>query len=54
MGILNTASGNSVWRGYDYYKEGSVLSCEQIGETIFAGRVQGKNVYSVAIDFLHI
>lgn len=54
MGILNTASGNSVWRGYDYYKEGRVLSCEQIGETIFAGRVQGKNVYSVAIDFLHI
>lgn len=54
MGILNAASGNSVWKGYDYYTEGRVLYCEQIGETMFAGRVQGKNVYSVAIDFLHI
>ena len=25
MGLLDLASGASVWRGYEYYKDGSVL-----------------------------
>ena len=28
MGILDIASGNSIWRGYNYYEEKKVLSFE--------------------------
>lgn len=30
MGLLECASGPSVWRGYDYYKKKKVVSLEEI------------------------
>ena len=53
MGLLDLASYNSFCRGYDYYREGKVLSCEQTGELAFSGEVKGGGVYRVNIDVLH-
>ena len=53
MGILSVASGNSVWRGYDYFKDSCVLSCVQTGETEFFGKVRGAKIYDVKIDYKH-
>ena len=54
MSILTAASGRSVWRGYDYYKENKVVSCEQTDKTQFTGKVQGHETYSVTIDYAHL
>ena len=32
MGIINVASGNSIWRGLDYYKENKVKSYKKIND----------------------
>lgn len=53
MGILSVASGDSVWRGYDYFKDGCVLGCVQTGETEFSGKVRGTKIYDVKIDYRH-
>ena len=55
MGLLDIASGNSFWRGYDYYKGGKVISCTQTGEYRYEGDVAGSgdNVYAVMIDIEH-
>lgn len=53
MGLLNGASGDSVWNGYNYYDKGRVLSCEQTAEDEFSGQVQGEKTYSVKINFQH-
>ncbi len=53
MGILSVASGDSVWRGYAYFKDDRVLSCVQTGETEFSGKVRGAKVYDVKIDYQH-
>ena len=53
MSFTDSASGNSLWRGYDYYGKGAVLTCEQTAETEFSGQVRGEKVYSVRIDFSH-
>lgn len=53
MGILSVASGNSVWRGYDCYRDCKVVSCVQTGETQFSGEVRGQKLYSVKIDYKH-
>ncbi len=42
MGLLECASGASVWRGYDYFKEKKVISIEEIEEGIFAAKVSGS------------
>ena len=53
--LLNIASGNSFWRGIDYYKEGKVLECNVISKNEITGKVSGsgKNVYDVCIDTEH-
>ncbi len=38
MGILDSASSQSVSRGYDYYKEGRVVLCQQISNYEFMGK----------------
>ena len=41
MGLLECASGTSVWRGYDYFKEKKVVSIEEIGNNIYSATVVG-------------
>lgn len=55
MGLLDCASGNSIWRGYDYYKEEKVTDIEQIGQERFAAKVCGSsgNPYSVELLLDH-
>lgn len=55
MGLLEIASGNSFWRGYDYYKNGNVKSHRQIDEYRYEGEIKGseKSIYSVMIDAEH-
>lgn len=55
MGLLEIASNNSFWRGYDYYKNGNVKSYRQIGEYRYEGEVGGSenSIYSVMIDVEH-
>ena len=53
MCILSVVSGNSMWRGLDYFRNGRVISCIQTGETEFCGRVRGSKNYEVKIDYSH-
>ena len=55
MGLLEIASGNSFWRGYDYFKESRVKSYRKMGPNLYEGSVEGSEgtVYSVAIDLDH-
>ena len=53
MGLIEVASGTSVWRGMDYYKEKRVLSWEQTGEEQYEGAVKGESVYHVHLDIQH-
>lgn len=55
MGILEVASGNSVWRGYDYFEEKKVISFEKISKTLFKGVVSGSSneIYDVTLDVAH-
>lgn len=41
MSILNSASNRTVYRGYDYYKEGNVISHIQLSDFEYEGEVQG-------------
>lgn len=55
MSILNSASSRSVYRGYDYYKEGNVISNTQLSDFEYEGEVQGTNKtpYHVIINTKH-
>ena len=55
MGLLECASGASVWRGYDYFKEKKVVSLEEIGENIYSATVAGSSseLYSVELHIDH-
>lgn len=55
MSLLTCASGNSVYRGYDYYNIGRVIFYEDIGEGQFKGVVAGSTdgPYEVFIDVHH-
>ena len=55
MGLLEIASGNSFWRGYEYYKAGNVLNCNKLEEFVYKGTVAGNaNIpYEVTIDISH-
>lgn len=55
MGLIEIASGNSVWRGMDYYENKKVLSCNKMDENVYEGMVQGndRKCYTVHIDKLH-
>lgn len=49
MGLIEMASGNSVWRGMDYYERKMVCSWKKSGEETYDGVVSGSegNKYSV-------
>ena len=55
MGLLEIASNNSFWRGYDYYENGNVKSHRRIDEYRYAGEVEGSenNICSVTIVVKH-
>ena len=55
MSVLNSSSSRSVYRGYDYYKEGNVISHTQLSDFEYEGEVQGTNKtpYHVAINTKH-
>lgn len=55
MGLLELASGASLWRGYDYFEGKKVLSFRQTGEGCYEGEVAGsrKTPYSVSIRLAH-
>lgn len=55
MGLLECASGASIWRGYDYFEEKKVLSIDEIDPGIFSATVSGSshNAYSVELHMKH-
>lgn len=55
MGLLELASGNSLWRGYDYFEEKKVLAYRQTNDGCYEGEVSGsrKKPYTVAINLAH-
>ena len=52
MSLLTTASGKSVYRGYEYFLENKVLSCNQINDFEYEGMVKGTapNPYPVHLN----
>lgn len=55
MGLINIASGNSTWRGLDYYKENKVCDYKKINDSEYEGVVNGSNgkKYNVFMDIEH-
>lgn len=53
MGILECASGASVWCGYEYYEEKKVVSLEEIEENIFSAKVSGNSSAPYSVE-LHV
>lgn len=55
MGLLECASGASVWRGYDYYKEKRVRDLTETDELCYKASVAGtaSEPYHVEIDVKH-
>ena len=55
MGVIECASGNSLWRGYDYCKEKRVKQLKEIGNRIYSATVMGRanNLYSVELNLDH-
>ena len=53
MGLLECASGASVCRGYDYFKEKKVISIEKVEDDVFASMVLGSANEPYAVE-LHI
>lgn len=55
MGLMNMASGASLWRGYEYYQDKKVQAIEPINESQFHGSVAGSQTqpYDVLIDIEH-
>lgn len=55
MGLLGLASGDSLWRGYDYFKEKKVSQLQKNGDSSFSALVIGtrKAPYDVEIDVEH-
>lgn len=55
MGLLECASSNSVYRGYDYYNCDKVISFQNISDGVYNGIVEGSNgkLYEVYIDTNH-
>ena len=55
MGLIEIASGNSVWRGLDYYNDKKVISWQKSSSEEYDGIVAGSNgkKYTVRIDKAH-
>ena len=55
MGLIEIASGNSVWRGMDYYENKKVVSWKKTDEHTYSGTVAGSsgNTYTVSVNTEH-
>lgn len=55
MGLLDLASGKSVYRGYEYYVNNRVLFCEKITDNQYLGSVEGTadEPYEAFVDIVH-
>ena len=55
MGLIDVASGNSIWRGLDYSKENKVLKYKKINDVEYEGIVCGSNKekYNVFMNIKH-
>ena len=55
MGLIETASANSIWRGMDYYETRKVITWEKTGTFAYDGIVSGSegNKYTVHIETNH-
>ncbi len=55
MGVIKSASGSSVWRGFDYYKDKKVINYKKINENEYEGEVLGSNneKYKVLLNIEH-
>lgn len=55
MGLLECASGASIWRGYNYFKEKKIKTLEEIGDNIYSATVTGSSnqLYSVELHVDH-
>ena len=53
MGIISLASGNSCWRGLDYYKSKKVTKLNKINENEYLSVVKGTKNYNVHLDIEH-
>ena len=55
MGMIDLASGNSIWRGIDYLENHKVISWTSSGNSTYEGTVSGSEgrVYTVHIDPAH-
>ena len=56
MSIMSSASGASLWRGYEYYKAKKVKSFKKLSDDEYEGFVSGsrKEPYRVKINTAHI
>ncbi|MBR7033830.1 MAG: SWIM zinc finger family protein [Clostridia bacterium] len=54
MGLIDLASGASLWRGYDYFTSKRVLSHKKINDNTYSGKVGGNGAdYDVEINLEH-
>ena len=55
MSIWSCASNDSVWRGYDYYKQGIVSSYKKLDDGIYMSYIKGSadDPYCTVIDIAH-
>ena len=52
MGIISLASGNSCWRGLDYYKNKKITELNKINENEYESVVKGKKINVLTRDIL--
>ena len=53
MSLLDCASGKSVWRGYEYYKQNKVISVNIIDDYLYECTVKGTDSYHIKMDVNH-
>ena len=54
MGLLDLASSASAWRGYEYYKDGSVLLKKKVTDHEYSGSLRGSGTPSISAVCLTI
>lgn len=53
MGLIDLASGNSLWRGIDYYQSKKVNNIKKTNDGEYDSIVSGTDEYMVHIDINH-
>ena len=55
MSVISLASGQSAYRGYEYFKAKKVIHLEEAGDGTLVGRVfgSGEKCYDVTVDIAH-